>query len=152
RVGAPKDNNLAGQTSYIGYRAVMAAFEVAIFGVVLLSFVGFAVGVALGPICILFALFSATASWFNLWLSSLIKFAMMRVVGAIVLAIIVQIVHLFFSVIPWYMYIIDLQDIFLFFVAVMLACLYLTFKIPSLTADYFGGSHGSVSGLGNWIS
>ena len=150
-VGQPKEGNISGGFSYYGYRAIMVGFEIVVFCVMLLSFGGFAAGVIVGPIAIPMALFSVTAGWFNRWLGALVKYAMMRVMASIVLAIITQVVHFLFSAIPWYLYIIDLEDVFIVVVAVMAACLYFTFKIPALTAEYFGGGD-AVSGLGNWIS
>jgi type IV secretion system protein VirB6 len=150
-VGQPKEENVSGMFSYYIFRTIMVGFEIVIFGVMMLSFGGFAVGVAVGPIAIPLALFNTTAGWFNRWLGALVKFAMMRVVAAVVLAIITHVVHFLFRAIPWYLYILDLEDVFIFLVAVMAACLYFTFKIPTLTAEYFGGGEG-VGGLGNWIA
>src|SRR5215469_16202671 len=150
-VGQPKEGNVSGGFSYYGYRAIMVGFEIVVFGVMLLSFGGFAAGVIVGPIAIPMALFSVPAGWFKRWLGALVKYAMMRVMASIVLAIITQIVHFLLSAIPWYLYIIDLEDVFIVVVAVMAACLYFTFKIPALTAEYFGGGEG-VGGLGNWIA
>ena len=106
----------------------------------------------MGPICIPMALFAPTAGWFNRWLSALIKFAMMRVVATAVLYIISNVIHALFSSIPWYLYIIDLEDILIVVVAIMVACLYFTFKIPALTSEYFGGGSDAVAGLGTWVS
>ena len=151
-VSAPDTDNVSGGVSYYFYRFVMTGFEAVVFLVVLYAFGGFALGVLVGPICIPMALFAPTAGWFNRWLSALIKFAMMRVVATAVLYIISNVIHALFSSIPWYLYIIDLEDILIVVVAIMVACLYFTFKIPALTSEYFGGGSDAVAGLGTWVS
>jgi type IV secretory pathway VirB6-like protein len=151
RVGIPVVDNISGQFSYYVTRAVMVGFELVAFGVTLLAYGGFAVGVALGPLAIPMALFSRTAGWFDRWLTTLIKYAMMRVVAAIVLGIVTLLIHRVFAAIPWYVYILSLEKALLVIVAAIAACLYFTFKIPAMTAEYFGGGEG-LGGLGSWVA
>jgi hypothetical protein len=138
----------AGQWfDYFAARGVMSILELVAFGVIMFSYLGFTVGVILGPLMIPLMLFERTAGWFDRWLGAWIAFALMRVVAAIVVGVSALFMHSVFQVIPWWMWVTMMEKALLIVLAAAGACIYSMFKIPSLAREYFGG--GIEGGLGS---
>lgn len=152
QVDAPAKDDASNSFAYYGYRGLMLLFEGAAFLVIMFAYGGFALGTLLAPIFIPLGLLQTTSSWFSGWLRFTVKFCLMRVVASAVLLIVSQVVYFAFSNIPWYLYIIDLENVLPFLAAVLIACLYFVFKIPALTSELFGGGSDAVSGLGSWMA
>src|SRR5262249_51088605 len=105
-------------------RAAMTLFEFVVFGVIVYSYGGFAVGAMLGPVMIPFALFGRTAGWFDRWLSAFVAFAMMRVVASIVVGISALFMHSVFAALPWWVWVTMLEKALLVLVAAAGGCIY----------------------------